>query len=309
VVAPRLSSVITYVELPDGRRLEVLVPSERAGVPILFHGGLPSAVASYPPFDAAAGEAGGYLVTYSRPGYGRSTPWPDPEGVRVVDDVADCAAILDHLAIEEFATIGWSGGGPRSLACAARLGDRCLAAATLAGLAPVGAGGMTPAEWFEGMGPENVRDFQAGQKGVDVLRPLLEEQAEAFSSVSADDVVAAFGGLLSEVDARALTGEFAGYVAEMSRRAFEQGIAGILPDALAVEREWGFDLDEIDVPVAIWQGRQDKMVPFGHGEWLRQHVPTARTRLFDHEGHVSLVVQMPPILSDLVSMARGSEVG
>ena len=45
------------------------------------------------------------------------------------------------------------------------------------------------------------------------------------------------------------------------------------------------------------------MVPFAHGEWLAAHVPGARVHLYDDEGHISLVQQMPRILDDLVSRA------
>ena len=54
------------------------------------------------------------------------------------------------------------------------------------------------------------------------------------------------------------------------------------------------------MPVSIWQGAHDRMVPFAHGEWLAAHVPGARVHLYDDEGHMSLVEQLPRILDDLV---------
>jgi hypothetical protein len=32
------------------------------------------------------------------------------------------------------------------------------------------------------------------------------------------------------------------------------------------------------------------MVPFSHGRWLGANVPSARTHLFDDEGHLSIAV-------------------
>jgi pimeloyl-ACP methyl ester carboxylesterase len=87
----------------------------------------------------------------------------------------------------------------------------------------------------------------------------------------------------------------------MLRRALSNGIDGWLDDDLAFVKPWGFDLDSIRVPVSIWQGAHDRMVPFSHGEWLAAHVPGARVHLYDDEGHISLVQQLPRILDDLAS--------
>src|SRR3712207_8491389 len=95
------------------------------------------------------------MITYSRPGYGASSPYPVPGGARVRDDVADAVTVLDELGADEFLTLGWSGGGPRALACAALIPERCRAAASLAGVAPYDADGL---DWPAGMGQENVDD-------------------------------------------------------------------------------------------------------------------------------------------------------
>ena len=55
-------------------------------------------------------------------------------------------------------------------------------------------------------------------------------------------------------------------------------------------KEWGFDPTTIAVPVAVWFGDQDLMVPRTHGEWLIKNLPTASEHYFPGEGHVSLVV-------------------
>jgi hypothetical protein len=47
-------SDLLHVPGPDGRTIEVLVGGDPDGFGLLFHGGSPSAVAEYPPFDDAA---------------------------------------------------------------------------------------------------------------------------------------------------------------------------------------------------------------------------------------------------------------
>ncbi|MCW2793002.1 MAG: Alpha/beta hydrolase [Nocardioides sp.] len=288
------------VSTPDGRRLEILTGGAADGLPFLFHSGTPSAATSHQPLWAAAARAGLRLVTYSRPGYGGSTPRPVGPPVPIAADAVDSATVLDALGIDRFVTLGWSGGGPRALACAALLPGRCLAAASLAGVAPADAADL---DFTGGMGPENVRDFELASRGREALRPVVEEQAADFGAVTGAQIVEAFGGLVDEVDAAALTGELGEYVAASFRGAMTQGAVGLLEDNLQVMQPWGFDVADITVPVAVWQGAHDKMVPFAHGQWLAARIRGARVHLFDDEGHLSLLHRMDEMLAELVELA------
>jgi pimeloyl-ACP methyl ester carboxylesterase len=82
-----------------------------------------------------------------------------------------------------------------------------------------------------------------------------------------------------------------------------QGVVGMRDDGLAAIAPWGFDLAAIEVPVAVWQGRQDAMVPYEHGVWLAEHVPGAESHLFEDEGHLSLITQLDRILADLKQLS------
>ena len=53
---------------------------------------------------------------------------------------------------------------------------------------------------------------------------------------------------------------------------------------------WGFEFESIRVPVQVWHGREDRFVPFQHGEWLAEHVPGAEPHLSDADGHLTLLV-------------------
>jgi pimeloyl-ACP methyl ester carboxylesterase len=280
-----------------GRDLEVLVDGPESGTVLLFHSGTPTAAVRYPQLIAPAARRGLRTVTFSRPGYATSTPQP---GRSVMDVAPDARAILDELGAERFVTIGWSGGGPHALACAALLPGRCTAAATMAGVAPYGAAGL---DWLAGMGKENVEEFGNTLKGSEALTPSLERWAAELSGVTGDQVAASLKDLVSEVDKRALTGDFAEVMAESFRRAVSTGIAGWRDDDLAFVRHWGFELSSIRVPVAVWQGDQDRMVPFAHGRWLAGNIPGARSRLLDGDGHLSLMHHIDRILDELVEMA------
>ncbi len=287
------------LKLPDGRALEILIDGPAEGLPLIFHFGTPCAAVFFRPLVAEATRRKLRTVIYSRPGYATSSAKP---GRTVADAVGDVQAILGELDAEEFVTIGWSGGGPHALACAANLPDRCAAAVSLAGVAPYAAAGL---DWMAGMGPENIEEFNLALQGEAALTPWLEQQAVALGQVEGPAVAAALGGLVSDVDKAALTGEFAEFMAAVFRRAVSSGIAGWRDDDLAFTRDWGFDLARIERPVAVWQGEQDRMVPFTHGQWLAQHIPNARVRLYRDEGHLSLGVKaLDRIIDDVVAIAR-----
>lgn len=147
------------LSLPDGRSLEVLTSGPPNGMLLLFHVGTPMAAAHLEPLTLAAARSGLRTVTYSRPGYGRSTRQP---GHALADATEDVRAILDRLDADRFVTLGWSGGGSRALACAAKLGDRCLAAVSVSAVAPYSADGL---DWFAGMSDGNVAEFSAAMRG------------------------------------------------------------------------------------------------------------------------------------------------
>jgi pimeloyl-ACP methyl ester carboxylesterase len=291
---------ISYQQvLSRGRRLDVVSAGPSDAVAFVFHGGTPTAAVPYQPAVDAVLTRGLRYVSYSRPGYAGSDPQP---GRVVADAAADVAAILEQLGAAEFVTAGWSGGGPHALACAALLPQRCKAAATIAGVAPYPAEGM---DWLAGMGKENHDEFGAALQGEQVLTPWLETAAAQLTQVTGAEVAAAFGDLISDVDRASLTGEFAAWVAALFRAAVSTGVAGWRDDDLAFVTPWGFDLAAITCPVFVWQGEQDRMVPFDHGRWLARQVAGSTARLLPGEGHLSIAVgAFERIVDDLVHAAR-----
>ena len=283
------------LELADGRILEYYAADAPDLVPLVFDNGTPGTGLPYPPFVAQAAERGLRLVSCSRPGYGASTRHP---GRSVASVAADVRELLDHLRASRCYTMGWSGGGPHALATAALLQDRVLGAATVASLAPYDAEGL---DWMAGMGAENVDEFGAALDGPEALQGFLEGEESWVAMVTAERVAEGLGDLASEVDREALTGELAEWNATALRASVASGIWGWLDDDLAFARPWGFDVGAIGVAVAVWQGGQDRMVPFAHGEWLAAHVGSARGRLLPEHGHLSLAVaSVGRILDDLL---------
>src|SRR5438034_130171 len=83
----------------------------------------------------------------------------------------------------------------------------------------------------------------------------------------------------SIADREVATSEFAAELLEHMRAGIGAGGDGWLDDDRAFVAPWGFDLGAIRVPVLLWQGEQDRFVPFGHGVWLAGQIPGVEARL------------------------------
>jgi pimeloyl-ACP methyl ester carboxylesterase len=283
------------LSLDDGRALDVAVAGDTEATPFVFHHGTPGSAIVFEPFLQEVLALGLRYVACSRPGYRDSTRRP---GRTVADCVGDTLAVIEQLGHDRFYTAGWSGGAPHALACAALMPDRVIAAASIAGPAPVGAEGL---DWLDGMGEENIEEFGAAMAGPDELQSYLDKVGPEFGSVTGAQIVSALGDLVGEVDKAALTGELGAFLAGNIREGLRNGIWGWFDDDLAFVRDWGFDLDALAIPATVWQGAKDRMVPFSHGEWLAAHAPV-RARLLPEHGHLSLAVaSFPTILDDLMA--------
>ena len=292
---------MTYrsVRTPDGRLLDVLVGGNPTGTPLLFHHGTPGNATRYESWFAAAEARGLRAVAYSRPGYASS----DRLRGRTVGSVAaDVTALLDALGAEPFITLGGSGGGPHAIACAALLPGRCLASAALVTPAPWGADGL---DWFAGMARLNVDEFGAALGGEAAIRAWMAANGEEYRTITGPQIVTTLGDALSPVDQAVATAAWAEHEAAGMRRALQPGFDGWIDDDLAFTRPWGFELDSIRVPVRIWQGELDRLVPAAHGRWLAARIPGATFRLAEGQGHFSLgETNRAEILDDLMAVAR-----
>ncbi|MEA2291884.1 MAG: hypothetical protein QOF17_904 [Solirubrobacteraceae bacterium] len=266
----------------DGRTLRVREAGAPGGPAVVAHHGTPGAGLLYGPEARSAEAAGLRLIAYDRPGYGGSTPRP---GRSVADAAGDVAAILDAAGVERFATYGTSGGGPHALACAALLPDRCAAAATIASIGPADAAGL---DWMAGMGEGNVAEFAAARAGRERLEEYCRADAAGVMAIAPEDFADAIRVHLSDVDAEALTGEFAAFLLGGFKAGLAHGVDGWVDDDLAFLAPWGFDVGDLRVPVQVWQGDRDMMVPAGHGRWLHEHAAGAEGGIAPGAGHLTL---------------------
>ena len=271
------------VRTPDGRNLDVMDAGEPTGPVVYYHHGTPASCVLAPGWVDDAVSRGLRLISHSRPGYGGSDRL---EGRSVGQVVEDVATVLDHLKVGSFATSGVSGGGPHALACAALLPDRVVAAASISGVAPYGVEGLN---WVEGMGELNVQEFQTAISGDRAaVLASADAMAEALRQAGPEQLAQEMATILSPVDAAAMGTSFGEFLVATTAEGLARGGAGSADDDLAFVRPWGFDVGAITIPVQIWQGEQDLMVPAGHGAWLAAHIPGAEAHLEPSLGHLTV---------------------
>jgi pimeloyl-ACP methyl ester carboxylesterase len=268
--------------LPDGRTLTVHEDGDPAGAAIVVHHGTPGCGLLYPPWTESAARSGIRLIGLDRAGYGGSTPLA---GRAVAQAAADTAAAVDALGVDRFATWGISGGGPHALACAALCGDRVVAAASLAGVAPWGAEGL---DWLAGMGEANLEEFDLALTGEEVLRPALEELRAELLAAAPETFLDSVASLVGDADRAASAGPLGAWLYETMAVGLPGSADGWVDDDLAFTADWGFDLARIERPVLVVHGADDRFVPIAHGRWLAERIPGAEVWLDDENGHLSL---------------------
>ena len=272
------------LRLSDGRDLEVATVGDPGGRTVFYHHGTPGSSTLIPYFASVATRHGLFVVSLSRPGYGYSTRLA---GRQIASVVPDVRVVLDALGRDEYVAVGWSGGGPHALACASLDAPRCRAAWSLAGVVPMD----VDFDWTAGMGQENIDEFAVAKEGGDAYEAQMESAAEQFGTADADNIVELFGGLLSDVDQAALGDQQVRVLlADATRHAFARGWHGFFDDDRSFFAPWGFEPSRINVPVSVWYGDADLMVPASHGAWLADNVPTATVTHYPDDGHISLVV-------------------
>ena len=274
------------VRLTDGRLVRVhdTGPQDATdSITVLWHHGSPQTGELLEPLLQAASTRRVRLLSYGRPSYGGSSPWP---GRTVASAAGDVAQIVEALGVDRFAVMGASGGGPHVLACAALLPRQVIGAVCLAGIAPF----THDFDWYAGMvSSGGLRAAAEGREARKRYAATAEFDARSFTAV----------------DWAALKSAWASLGAD-SVRAGSAGPDGLIDDDVAFVTPWGFDVALISAPVLLVQGQQDRVVPPSHAEWLLRHCPSSELWLRPRNGHISVLGAVPVAMDWLMAQARES---
>lgn len=279
-----------------GRTVALRQAGDPEGRPLVYFHGTPSSRLEASYADDLCAELGIRTICFDRPGYGESPAAP----FSLASIASDTGALADTLGVDRFATIGQSGGGPFSLACAAVLGDRITRVGVASGPAPFA------------LVPELGSALDDGDRQAVALLPDDEAAAAQFAAGfeplralftgSLAQITGGFRQMLSAHDGELLgRPEFATPLAAAMQESLRHGTSGGGWDNVAWVGPWDIDLDAIRRPVHLWYGEDDTMCPPIAGTWLDAHLPTATLVLRAGEGHMGVMEHAREILQTLVS--------
>jgi pimeloyl-ACP methyl ester carboxylesterase len=228
------------------------------------------------------------LLAVDRPGYGNSDP--DHAGT-LRSRAADLRALADHLGLDRFAVIGVSGGGPLAAALAHDHPDRVTALALISAVPPPDAA----------IGRRLHLLLRLGRHPI-LATLILHFGRMVLMSRRAGRVV--FDRPMPVRDREVLTpSRRAGLLAAL-REGLRHGVAGARADARLYATPWGFDPAGIRVPVSVWHGTRDQLIPAACATSLAT-APQARLTLMEGHGHYSpSFAEAPRIAEELLHRAN-----
>ncbi len=267
------------VTVPDDRVLDVWEGGNLDGVPVVFHHGTPSGRLQAVLGAKAARRQGVHLVSFNRPGYGRSTDTPPSLASVGLDTVS----VTEALGIDEFAVLGVSGGGPYALATGLADPGRVRAVGIAAGIGP-----WRLIEPPDSEDPD--RPLLALADAGDVAGALKGFRAQGriaytrMLGLADEAMVEEFFRDAPDADTRWLDAETRKNWAADLRDAL-QNYDGYARDNVAWGGDWDIDPTSLGVPSWLWYGELDRMVAPSHGDWLAERVPDSRLVIRPGMGH------------------------
>jgi len=283
------------IVLPDGRRLAYAEYGDPNGRPVLYFHGFPNSRLNAAPGAEAARRARVRLIAFDRPGFGRSD---FQRGRTIAGWVDDVVAATDQLGLDRFAVIGYSGGGPYAVACAARIPQRITALALVSALAPLAV-------------PDAVRGFPLVTRlflrlwrvlpwltrpGIWLIGLQVRRAPEKAIVGAGRAAPPADKAVLSRPEVRAA-------FARDLQESFRQGSRAASHEFALYLKRWNVSEEGIALEVQLWQGEADKVVPPSMGRYHAKVIPNCRATFLPDQGHYWLVDHFEEILA-AVTAAR-----
>ena len=271
------------LQLHDGRMLGYAEYGHVEGKPLFYFHGHPGARVEAGLLAKSAAQAGLRLIGVDRPGMGLSS---FQAGRHLLDWPDDVAALAQHLHIDHFAVVGFSGGGPYALACAYKIPDRLTACGIVSGMGP-------PEYGPAGMMASSRLLFFLARRLPWSLTPLMWAMGRSFQQEeqARKSLVRSAWRLVEPDRACVLDPDAGGLLAASMVEAFRQGARGPAYEGTMYGRSWDFRVEDIAFPaLSLWHGERDRNVPVAMGRAVAGKLAHCQATYYADEGHMSLIV-------------------
>jgi len=266
------------------------------GEPVIFCHGWPSSRIMARLTDDSARDLGIRIISPDRPGISGSSLQPNrklSDWPQVVERLAN------HLGIEKFRMLAISGGAPYAYTTARAMPERVRAIAIVSGAVPIvdlvdRRGLLRLYRWMLALyrrSPRLLRKLFLMAQPILSLRPPVCFRPLVLKML-----------MLQACDEESLRDSAAfEAVFESQRRAWRESAEGVMIDAQIYAQPWGFPIEEVQVPVRLWHGKQDRAFSARLAEDIANRLPNCEARFVDGAGHYSLPIRyMRQILRDLI---------
>ena len=247
--------------------------------------------------DQAARDLGVRIISPDRPGISGSAFQANR---KLIDWPPIAREIADELGIDQFHILAISGGAPYAYVTAWEMPQRVRAIAIVSGAPPIvdlseQSGLLKLYRWMlalYGSHPQLLRALFHVARPIACLRPPIRFRPLLLKL------------LLQPCDAAALRDSTAFEACfESQRRAWRASAKGVMTDAEIYAQPWGFRLEDVDVPVRLWHGKEDRAFSFRVAQEMARRLPNCTARYIDNVGHYSLPIRhMHEILADLIEL-------
>jgi pimeloyl-ACP methyl ester carboxylesterase len=273
----------TSLKLPDGRCIEYIDNGVSSKSALILHHGTPTSMTVWGTWLAAAAELGIRAIAFTRPGYASSDR---KVGRSIIDANDDLEEILNQLAVENFVSVGWSGGGPYALASG--LLNKCSGVQLIASVSPYDAEDF---DWFQDQTPGMVEEAKISARSLEDSINFKENYYKEFRDMTAEQFLTEYAKRLSFESFETAYREFSKDLSFSMHEALRDGVIGYAEDEYAFLQNWGFETKEIQVPVHIWQGLDDLSVSPHMARWLNANISNSTLKLLEGQHHGSIMVE------------------
>jgi pimeloyl-ACP methyl ester carboxylesterase len=268
-----------------GRDLAYRDYGDPKGVPVIYCHGFPSSSLEGALWHEAACATGVHLIAPDRPGYGQSTAVATRDIADWSDDVAQLAR---QLHLRRFAVLGMSGGGPYAVMTAWRLQAQVSACALAC---PLGA--LTDPVLWRSLHWSARLGLLPGRLSPGLTRLIYGNPLPAWLMYWNPLARLVRSTRLAVADEAALAETHHHRTLNMSMRdALRYGAPGARQDLWLYTHNWHVAWADWSIPLAIWHGQADRLVPIDHAYWYQQHLPAAQLHAIAHEGHFSIPIRL-----------------